>query len=101
VSEQLRELKGLGPQSEKLLKQIGITSPQLLRDPGPIRAYIRLIQTGAIRPNLNFLYALVGAVEDKNWLKIARQEKGRLLMELEGYAELQKMLSTQEHTADE
>ena len=101
MDTQLRQLKGLGPQSEKWLIEVGITSPQVLRDLGPVRAYIRLMQDGSNKPSLNFLYALVGAVEDKHWQEIAHKEKGRLLIELEGYRELQAMLSAQEDAADE
>jgi DNA transformation protein len=99
--KQLKQLKGLGPQSERWLVQVGITSPEILRDIGPVRAYIRLIESGTVKPTLNFLYALVGAVEDKHWLEIARHEKGRLLLELEGYQELQAILSTQEQSLNE
>ncbi len=44
------------------------------------------------KSNLNFLYALVGAIEGEHWLNVAQTEKGRLLMELEEYAELEAML---------
>jgi DNA transformation protein len=35
---------------------------------------------------------MVGAIENKHWTKIARTEKARLLIELEGYKELEIML---------
>jgi len=37
---------------------------------------------------MNFLYAMVGALENKHWIKIAKTERERLLMELEGFGNL-------------
>ncbi|MEM7360579.1 MAG: TfoX/Sxy family protein [Pseudomonadota bacterium] len=66
----LRELKGLGPKSEKQLAEIGIHTPEQLVEVGAIEAFQRLIQQaediGSNRPSLNFLYALVGALEDRH-----------------------------------
>lgn len=41
---------------------------------------------------MNFLYAMVGALENKHWGTIAKEEKGSLLFELAGYKELEKIL---------
>jgi DNA transformation protein len=35
---------------------------------------------------------MVGALEDRHWTEIAKSERGRLLMELEGYRELEEMM---------
>ena len=91
----LRELKGLGPKSEQLLQEIGINTPQQLEALGAVKTFIRLKKECSIKPSLNFLYALVGALENQHWAKIARTEKGRLLMELEGYRELEAMLEAE------
>jgi DNA transformation protein len=88
----LRELKGLGPKSEKCLHEIGINTSEELQQIGAVRAFIKLRKNSSIKPSLNFLYALVGALEDLHWAEIARNEKGRLLMELEGYQELEEIL---------
>lgn len=88
----LRQLKGLGPKSEKCLIEIGINTPDDLRRVGPVRAFIRLKKESGTKPSLNFLYAMVGALEDRHWVEIAKSERGRLLMELEGYQELEEML---------
>ncbi len=56
---------------------------------GPVRAFLRLRAECSVKPSLNFLYAMVGALEGKHWADIAKSEKGRLLMELEGYRELE------------
>jgi len=91
----LRDLKGLGPKSEKLLIEVGIHTEKELREIGAIRAFIRLKRESNTKPSLNFLYAMVGALEGEHWLNIARHEKGQLIMELEGYRELEKLLNTE------
>jgi DNA transformation protein len=44
---------------------------------------------------MNFLYAMVGALEDKHWIDIAKTEKGRLIMEIDGYQELENILKAE------
>lgn len=89
--EKLRDLPGLGPKSEAWLIEVGIKTPDALRAIGAIRAFIKLKKESRSKPSLNFLYALVGAVEGEYWLKVARNEKSRLLMELDGYRELEQL----------
>ena len=91
----LRDLKGLGPKSEKMLIEVGINTEEELREIGAIRAFIRLKKECSIKPSLNFLYAMVGALEGEHWLKVVKHEKGKLLMELEGYAELEEILNSE------
>jgi DNA transformation protein len=89
--EKLRDLPGLGPKTEAWLVEVGINTPDDLRSSGAIRAFIKLKNESRCRPGLNFLYALAGAIEGRHWLTVARSEKGRLLMELEGYHELEQL----------
>jgi len=89
---ELRKLKGIGPKSERCLNEIGIKTKSDLEALGPIQAFLKLREECTIKPSLNFLYAMVGALEDKNWEDIAKSEKCRLLMELEGYQELERLL---------
>ena len=89
---ELSKLKGLGPKSEKCLNEIGIKTRSDLERVGPIRAFLMLREECSIKPSLNFLYAMVGALEDEHWTDIAKSEKGRLLMELDGYQELEQIL---------
>ena len=88
----LRNLKGLGPKSEEWLHEVGIMTPDNLRSVGVVRAFIKLKKECSVKPSLNFLYAMVGAIEERHWVEIAKNEKGRLLTELEGYRELEEML---------
>jgi len=91
----LRDLKGLGPKSEILLIEVGINTEDELRELGAIRAFLRLKKESSTITSLNFLYAMVGALEGEHWLNVAKREKGRLLMELEGYKELEGFLNTE------
>ena len=81
-------MRGLGPTSERQLKAVGIDTPDALRDIGALEAFQRLGEFGDARPSLNFLYAMVGALEDRHWAEIAQNERERLLNELEGFLEL-------------
>ncbi len=92
---ELSNLKGIGPKSEKCLIEVGIRTEQQLREVGAIRAFIKLKKECSTAPSLNFLYALVGALENEHWVNIAGNEKGRLLMELDGYRELEEMLKSE------
>lgn len=88
----LRDLPGLGPKSEAWLIEVGIETPDALRELGAVRAFIKLKKECSNKPSLNLLYAMAGAIERESWLKVAKNERGRLLMELEGYRELGGML---------
>ncbi len=88
----LRELKGLGPKSEADLIAAGVCSVEALNRIGPIEAFLKLKAVND-KVSLNFLYALVGAVKGEHWLNVARRDKSFLLSELEGYQELQRILS--------
>jgi len=89
----LRDLPGLGPKTEGYLQSVGINTPADLKELGAVEAFIRMKKEGVIQSNLNFLYALVAAVENRSWLDIARNERESLMMSLEGYDELEKELA--------
>lgn len=91
----LKDLKGLGPKSEKQLNDVGIFTKADLEQIGPVNAFIKLRNESSIKPSLNFLYAMVGALEDKHWTEIAKNDKHRLLMELESYKELIQLLDSE------
>lgn len=86
------DLPGLGPKSLEALKEIGIHSRADLEQIGAIRAYVKLKkECKSVKPSLNFLYGLVGALEGRPWQEVARHDKGRLLLELESYQQLEKI----------
>lgn len=92
-SPRLRELQGLGKVSEQHLIMVGIDCESKLRDVGGVEAFRRLRKHPDLNPSLNFLYALVGAIEDRSWLEVAREERESLLMALEGFDELARELA--------
>ena len=91
----LKDLQGLGPKSEKMLKDAGIDSVETLRALGAIRAFIQVSKASKKKPSLNLLYALVGALEGEHWITIAKQQKSQLIMQLDGYNELEKLFETE------
>jgi TfoX-like protein len=91
----LRDLKGLGPKSESWLHEVGIKTPEELRAIGAVGAFIKLTDECSTKPSMNFLYAMVGALENEHWTKVAKSERGRLLMELEGYKELEELFRSE------
>ncbi|MCG7896637.1 MAG: TfoX/Sxy family protein [Candidatus Thiodiazotropha taylori] len=89
---ELSKLKGLGPKSEKALNEVGIKTRLQLQSIGAVGAYKRLMHAAAAKPSLNFLYAMVGALEERHWSEIAKVEKARLLMELEDSYQLDEIV---------
>ena len=87
---EIRKLKGLGPKSEQCLNAIGIFNKEDLEKIGAVSAYLKLNNQSIMKPSLNLLYAMVGALENKHWTKVAKNDKYRLLMELEDLKELNK-----------
>lgn len=85
---ELVELKGIGPKCVQLLNAIGIETEAQFRELGAMEAYLRIIETTDFKANISLLYAFVGALEDRNWLEVAKQDKARLKAELEAMKEI-------------
>ena len=90
---EISKLKGLGAAAEKSLNAIGIYTKKDLEEIGAVTALVKLEREQNIKPHLNFLYAMVGALENKSWLEIAKTQRESLVFELEGYKELEKVLN--------
>jgi len=90
---EISQLKGLGLAAEKTLNKIGVYTKDDLEKMGAVNALMKLKKEYNIKPHLNFLYAMVGALENKSWLEIAKTEKERLVYELEGYKELENIFN--------
>jgi DNA transformation protein len=73
---------GLGPKSRAWLAGIGIDTPEQLaaQDPFEVWARLKAAQPGV---SLNLLYALIGAVERRDWREVARQDRTAILMQLQ------------------
>lgn len=113
--DRLRDLQGLGPKSEQMLVAAGIDSVATLQSVGAIRAFVTvthyqqdqqmlLSKEGSpvkkVKPSLNLLYALVGALEGEHWLSIAKSQKSQLIMALDDYHELEKLFSVASSSFD-
>lgn len=81
-ASRLRDMKGLGPQTEVWLALVGIDSPDALRAADPFDVYARL-RRQVPGFGLNGLYALIGAVEDRSWLEVKRERRTEILLRLE------------------
>lgn len=80
--ERLRDMRGLGLRSEEWLPLVGIDSPAALRAADPFEVYARLKAT-VPGTNVNALYALIGAIEDRHWQDIKRERRGEIVLRLD------------------
>ena len=82
TAQRLSDMRNLGPQSETMLVAAGIPTPARLKTCGAVEAFIALKQTGQT-VSLNMLWAMEGALSDRDWRDVVREDKLRLLTELE------------------
>lgn len=76
-------LRGLGTASRTLLASVGIASAAELRALGAVEAFRRVKAAHPRRVSLNLLWALEGALSGRDWRVVAREDRLRLLLELE------------------
>lgn len=69
-----RCLKNLGPRSWLMLEAAGIPSAHQLRKVGSVAAYVEVKKAGQ-KPSLNLLWALEGALTDRDWKQVAKDER--------------------------
>jgi DNA transformation protein len=82
VTAALDSLTGLGPKSTAMLAAVGVKSVTDLRKRGAAKAFFE-VRAAGLRPSLNLLWALEGALTAMPWHKVARTERTRLLFEVE------------------
>jgi DNA transformation protein len=75
----------IGPASRAMLAAAGIHTLEQLQDTGAVRAYLRVEAAGR-KPSLNLLWALEAVLSGRNWQTVAREDRLRLLCELEDQA---------------
>ena len=73
----LRQLRNLGPVSSAWLKSVGIVTRADLEVLGSVKAYARVLDAG-VKPNLNLLYAMEGALMDLDILRLPSVVKSSL-----------------------
>lgn len=75
-------MRNLGPKSRAWLAPLGIETVAQLRHADPYRVYARLKHSG-LPVSLNLLYALIGAVEDRDWREVQREQRSAILLRLD------------------
>jgi DNA transformation protein len=75
-------LRGLGTASRTLLASVGVTCAADLRRLGAVETWRRVKAAHPKRVSLNLLWALEGALSDRDWRVVAREDRLRLLLEL-------------------
>lgn len=75
VSIPVQQLRNLGPRSAGWLAQINILTADDLRSIGAAAAYRELIIQGIVKPHRMLLYALGGALDDVDCLRMDRARK--------------------------
>ena len=78
----ITELPNLGPRSEAMLRQAGITTVRQLRQLGAVRAFLKVRSAGA-NPSLNLLWAIEGALTGRPWQRVAKEERLNLMLQLD------------------
>jgi DNA transformation protein len=73
---------GLGPKSQELLKTVGIETDEQFLAADVYEIYAQVKRQG-LPLNLNLLYAMIGAQENKHWQDIKRERKMDILMRLD------------------
>jgi len=76
--DDLEQLKNLGPISAARLREVGIATPEQLRQVGAIEAYVRLKRAFPAKTTEIALYALHGAVTNVRWYTLADEIRGAL-----------------------
>ena len=82
-------MRNLGPKSRAWLAPLGIETVAQLRRADPYRVYARLKRAG-LPVSLNLLYALIGAVEDRDWREVQREQRSGTEDDQHGYQEVRR-----------
>jgi len=77
----LANLRGIGPSTERMLRQADIMTVEALRELGPVEAYHRLRFLNE-HVSLNALYALAAGLEGRDWRDLSNAERQKLRSEV-------------------
>lgn len=78
----LADVPNLGPASQGMLTNAGLTHWAQVVELGAVRAYAR-VKAVQPRASLNLLWALEGALSGRPWQQVAAEDRASLLMALE------------------
>ncbi len=84
------ELINLSPESSQLLERAGIEDRQTLEDLGSVGAYVEMHRKG-LRPTLNLLYALEGALREVPWTQLPHHVRASLTLEADAILGSERM----------
>ena len=70
-------LRGVGPTTARMLREVEIESVEALREIGAVQAYLRL-RFRFERLSLNALYALHAGLLDRDWRRLTDAERAAL-----------------------
>lgn len=76
------KLRNLGPKSQEMLIRANIRDVDQLMKMGAVRVYVQ-VKRSEMNVSLNLLWALEGALSDRPWQEIAKEERLRLLLDVE------------------
>lgn len=79
-----KKLRNLGKASVEMLEAAGIHSESELRSTGSVAAYVAVKNAGRT-PSLNLLWALEGALTNRDWKAVTRDDRTSLLIQLDDY----------------
>lgn len=78
----IRKLKNLGAQSEKMLARASIKTEEQLRAKGAAASFV-VVKRAGCTPSLNLLWAIEGALTDRDWKDVVRTDRLHLLTMVE------------------
>ena len=78
----VEKLRNLGKRSQEMLAAAGIKSEEQLRITGSAAAFVAVKRAGCA-PSLNLLWAIEGALTNRDWKTVARNDRLSLLTQVE------------------
>ena len=76
------KLKNLGQRSQAMLAAAGIENEAQLRAKGSAAAFVA-VQRAGCKPSLNLLWAMEGALTNRDWKDVANNDRLSLLAQVE------------------
>ena len=78
----IKGLKNLGKRSQEMLHTAGIQSEKQLQAKGAAAAFVAVKRAGCA-PSLNLLWAIEGALSNRDWKVVAKNDRLALLTQVE------------------
>ncbi|MDH4048464.1 MAG: TfoX/Sxy family protein [Gammaproteobacteria bacterium] len=78
----IQKLRNLGKASIQMLEAAGIKTVNQLQNKGAAAAFVAVKRAGCT-PSLNLLWAIEGALTDRDWKDVAKNDRLSLLTQVE------------------